>query len=178
MGDIKFTPLERRFIDAYLRCGVITTAAKEIGVNRGIATRLLDKPHIQKEIDRLTLNLQRKTRYTLDKAMADAIEAAAFAKSTKNAAAFVKAIEHKAKLNGLLIDRHDVRSMAMFSINVTGIQRGGPVVPHLPALPPPSQSEEPIEVEVKEETIPVDMKETISVFDEEESVFDDENVLS
>ncbi len=183
MGKIEFTIQERRFIDAYCRCGVISEAEREIGAKRGLGTRLLAKQHIKNEIDRLTLNLQRKTRYTLDKAMADAIEAAAFAKATKNAAALVKAIEHKAKLNGLLIDRHDVRSMAMFSINVTGITRGGSDVPDLPALMPPPAETTAIEpaietsTETATETVEAEFKEE-SVFDDEPSVFDDENVLS
>lgn len=62
--------------------------------------------------------------HNLEKAMAEAEEAMRFAKETENANAYVKAVEHRAKLNGLLVDRQEVKQVG-FTIQIAGIYDPG-----------------------------------------------------
>jgi phage terminase small subunit len=58
--------------------------------------------------------------YNLQMAMKEADDAIKFARKTENANAYVKAVELKTKLNGLLVEKHDHR-VAGFAVVVGGI---------------------------------------------------------
>lgn len=58
--------------------------------------------------------------YNADAAMKEADEAIAFAKETENANAYVKAVELKAKLKGLLVEKHQ-HQVATFNLSIGGI---------------------------------------------------------
>lgn len=64
--------------------------------------------------------------YTAEKAMLEAERGMEFAEETGNANAFVKAVELRAKLQGLLIEKYDVRMAAGFMVNITGINHKKP----------------------------------------------------
>jgi phage terminase small subunit len=62
--------------------------------------------------------------YTAVEAMKEAEDAMAFAKLTENANALVKAVELRSKLQGLLVEKVDMRTSS-FSVNIHGIRRQG-----------------------------------------------------
>lgn len=63
--------------------------------------------------------VQAKINYGLEQAMQEAQDAIEFAKKTENANAYVKAVELRTKLNGLLVEKLDVRQSG-FTLNVHG----------------------------------------------------------
>lgn len=65
-----------------------------------------------------------KLSHNIHSAMQEASDAMDFAKETENANAYVKAVELRAKLNGLLTEKLDVRALAGFSVNILGVNRG------------------------------------------------------
>lgn len=78
--------------------------------------------------------------YNAEQAMLEAEEAMQFARETENANAFVKAIELRSKLKGLLIEKHQVQQVG-FQINIGGIE-DAPMFPtrDVPALAPAEPS--------------------------------------
>ena len=121
------TTLQRRFVMEYLKHGNGTKAAIDAGYAQASAKHtayelLKNNDLIKAEVDKQRKDLQEKSGYNLEKAMKEAEDAMDFAKETKNANAYVKAAELRAKLNGLLIDRHDVRQLGHFEINISGFK--------------------------------------------------------
>ena len=115
-------PNQRIFIDTYVLTGNMTKSAAAAKVPKGTAYDWKNTPTIAKEIETLRAALREKTGYTMEVAMSECEEAVEFARGTKNANAYVKALELKAKLNGLLIEKHDHRMVANFAINVEGVR--------------------------------------------------------
>lgn len=74
--------------------------------------------------------------YNLKSAMAECDEGIAFAKETGNANAYAKLLELRSKLNGLLVEKHDVR-MSGFTLNIGGMDEkpvidvGSSIIPAL-----------------------------------------------
>lgn len=89
-------------------------------------------PKVLAEIESRRAKIRAKGQYTLELAMEEAEAARVFAEDTGNANAYVKAVEHKAKLNGLLVEKYDHRMMANFSIQIDGV-KGPPMLPTVAA---------------------------------------------
>lgn len=126
------TEEEIKFAEGYVKFGTIVDAAKfaQIPSTRDIY-RFLDRPQVQAEIKKIREKAEQEAAYGANEAMKEAEEAMAFAKETRNANAFVKAVELRSKIKGLLIDKVDLRSQSAFSIQIVGLDRGAPQ----PALP-------------------------------------------
>lgn len=120
------TPQQAKFVQEFLRSGKQTEAAVAAGYSKATAparaTRLLQNCAAVKEvIEEARKAVVEKGTYNLEKAMSEADDAIQFAQKTNNANAYVKAVELKAKLNGLLIEKHDVR-LSGFAINISGLE--------------------------------------------------------
>ena len=124
------TERRQRFVRSYvLNSGNAAQAVRESGYSiKGATTRgykLLKEPDIKVAIDALRRQVATRTGYGVDKAMSELEEAMTFAKKTENATAFVRAVELRAKLNGVLVDRLDARvAVGAFVINVEGMGNG------------------------------------------------------
>lgn len=77
--------------------------------------------------------------YSTDAAMKEAEDAMGFAILTENAGAYIKAVELRSKLKGLLVDKLDVRQAVGFQIRIQGLDEITSPPPPTP-LPPPQQS--------------------------------------
>ena len=123
----ELTPRQLQFVNAYLKNGGNgAAAAVEAGYSKGNSRHrayelLNENEAVKKAIDEARTKLREATQYTAEKAMAAADDAFLMAELTKNAMAMVKATELKAKLCGLLIERHDVRTIGKFQINIQGL---------------------------------------------------------
>lgn len=143
-------PQYAQFIEFYLQHGNGKKAAMQAGYSEynasWQASRILRTPAVQKILEERRKAVQDKIGYSLEKAMKEAERSMELAEETQNATAHVKAVELRAKLNALLIERHDVRALTNFKINIVGIPEAKPVgilsnVP-VPILPPSTNQEE------------------------------------
>lgn len=122
----KLTPRQALFVSEYLKDSNGSRAAIAAGYSPLAAKQrayelLHNSPEVVAEVDAARSELARAGVYNLKHAMDEADAAIRFAKETKNGNAFVKAVELKAKLSGLLIDRKDVRTLSGFKINIAGV---------------------------------------------------------
>lgn len=122
----KLTPKQATFVAEYLKDSNGTRAAIAAGYSprnaRHQAWELLHKqPSVVEALEETRKASAKKAEYNLDTAMKEAEEAIEFSKNTKNANAYVKAVELRTKLNGLLIEKHDVRH-AGFQLIISGIK--------------------------------------------------------
>jgi len=118
---------QEEFIATYVaKKGHLGEAAKAMDISRDVASKWLKLPGIKKALAEEKVRLRAITGYNLQAAMRDALRAEKFAIDTGNANALAKVIEHKAKLHGLLIEKHDHRMAANFQINIDGA--GGPAI--------------------------------------------------
>ena len=126
-------PKHQKFAAEWVRTGVASAAAIAAGYNprhaRQEGHRLLKNPFVQEEINRLREEITESGKYNYEKAMSEALEAMKFAKATSNANAYVRAVEHRAKLSGLMIEKVDVRAAVGFQIKITGID-DAPILPN------------------------------------------------
>lgn len=133
LGPLAFNPQQLIFIEKYLEHGNGTLAAEQAGYTKsnasGQAYALLQIPKIKEAIKNGQKASQARMSYGLDQAMQEAQECIDFAKQTDNANAYAKAVELRAKLNGLIIDKHDVRSLGNFKLVIEGVRD----VPSLPS---------------------------------------------
>lgn len=96
--------------------GNATQAARNIGLGSDKtphakeASRLMQQAGTKALIAKATDALMAEGIYNLKIAMKEAEEAIEFARQTKNANAYVKAVELRSKLNGLLIERVEQRT--------------------------------------------------------------------
>ncbi len=85
-----------------------SAAAKAEGCSepysRVIHTRMKKHPTVAKAIQEIQAEGRKLAVYDLATAMKEAEEVITFAKGTKNAMAYFKAVEHRARLSGLLVD--------------------------------------------------------------------------
>lgn len=113
-------------IQEFFRTGDKTVAAKRAGFANA---NVFSVPSVVERVAEIRAAMVKEIIYDAAAAMKEAEAAIAFARETRNANALVKAIELRAKLQGLLIDKHDIRQMGSFQINISGID-------DKPALPP------------------------------------------
>lgn len=126
-------PLNERqllFVTNYIRHGEGIRAAIEAGYSPNSAKmaqrKLLKDPRVlplleQAKVKVLLDDATKEAKFTYEMAMLEAEEAMLFAKEMENAGAYVKAVEHRAKLSGLLVDRIDVSQNVNFRVVIGGI---------------------------------------------------------
>ena len=147
--DEQLTDKQRRYVENIARGLDSRTAAKSAGYSDSFskvaAHRLGKKPAVAQAVERIRAEGMKIAVYDLATAMAEAEAVCAFAKLHKNAMAYCKGTELRAKLSGLLIDRIEVvpadlrgaldRAEARV-LNVTNITPQAAVTP----LPLPSKT--------------------------------------
>lgn len=101
---------------------VYKATCKTDNAARSGAYRLLNKvPHVMAELERRRKELAKKADYDFDKCHKELGEAIEFATATNNATARVRAIELRAKLSGILVERQDTRNVSSFNLHINGI---------------------------------------------------------
>lgn len=121
-------PRQLRFVAEYLKDSNGTRAAIAAGyAPKGAGDRAHDlltkSPAVMAEVERHRKSVQVAAQYNLEKAMLETDEAIKEAKEARQYSAVAKLIEHKARLNGLLIDKHDVLLRAGFMVKIVGVER-------------------------------------------------------
>lgn len=122
-GPLK--PRERKFVEEYLKHGHSKQAALAAGFpERRASTWGSELVRHHTEVKAALAEARSKSvtaaAYNIQAAMSEADSAIQFARETENANAYVKAVELKSKLNGLLIEKHQ-HQVANFQLNVEGI---------------------------------------------------------
>lgn len=157
MADMK--PQHKVFLDHYLKSGNGAEAARVAGYAKSnaaqTASQLLRTPAMKEAVLKAREGSIEATSYTLDKAMRETDACIEFAKITKNAGAMIKSIEHKAKLNGLLVEKHEVKT-AGFVINISGMDD----LNNLPEANKLDLLSSPTEVKSQDPTLPDSLSET------------------
>lgn len=108
------TPKQRAFLTLYAsgKFANATAAAVAAGYSprsaRGSVYDLLRHPRIRNELDAIAERVRERTAYDATACFEEAGAAVAFAKEKGNANAFVKAIELRARIHGLLVDRQQI----------------------------------------------------------------------
>ena len=129
-------PYELEFVRVYLKTSNISAAARAIGVSSASAYNMLKLNHVvRKLIAEHREKMHRRTHYTAVVAMEEAERSMDLAEATGNATAHAKAVELRAKLNGLIIDKMDTRVAAAFTIAISGID--DPATPKATQVLPP-----------------------------------------
>jgi hypothetical protein len=125
------TERQRRFVEEFMRptAGVLnaTQAAIRAGYPAGtanrMANRLMKKPRIKAAVEAMRAEIAERSAYTVERAMLELDDAMTFAKATDNASAFTRAVELRARIAGVLVDRIDARvAVGTFAINVIGME--------------------------------------------------------
>ena len=123
-GNLELNERQLKWVERYLSHGDARRAAREAGYsdkNGGKTVSMLkNNPKIKEILAKARDKVVDKLGYTYEVAMEEAKAAADFAMLTKNANAFCKATELRAKLSGLLIERVQVDTVN-FKINIAGI---------------------------------------------------------
>lgn len=119
-------PKWQRFVEHYCVSGNAHAAALAAGYAPVSAKQrgqeLLHRPEAKAAIARVRTALAERSRFGMDKAMAQLRDDREFAIATENATAAVRATELMSKMAGHLIERIDARVMAIpFSIVIRGI---------------------------------------------------------
>ena len=107
---------ESRYVDDIIRGLTKKQAALEAGFSRSVAEHSIGKVHEKPEVQAAIQKARDESRaaavYDLTKAMQESLEVIEFAKQNRNAMAYFKAVEHRAKLSGLLVERVAVEVQA------------------------------------------------------------------
>ncbi len=116
-------------------------AAEQAGFSRSYAKksrRLLKGSAVASEVRRAQTVIQEVAVYDVTAAMVEIDAAMAFAKLHRNSMAMMKLIELKAKLNGLLVERHEVVRLDLKqALADAQVRVFGHVSTDQPKLPPP-----------------------------------------
>lgn len=117
------TGLQEKFLKAHAKHGRTLLAAEEAGYASPASSlsAILKAPAVAVALEERRKAVAEKIVYTAVEAMNEAAEAMTFAKQTRNANAYVKAVELRTKLQGLLVEKHDFRMAGQFAINIKGI---------------------------------------------------------
>ncbi len=111
--SLKLTPRQQRFIAAYQIGMSALQAAVAAGYSKKSAKHaayslMHENPKVMAELERVRQELAAAAEYNGEKCMAELDSAITFAKENKQANAYVKAIELRARLAGLLRDKLDI----------------------------------------------------------------------
>lgn len=125
------SPKERIFVENLLATAQQGKSAEVAGYASPdqAGNNLMGRPHVAAAIAEGRKAVQEKLSYGLEKAMEQAQQMLDFAVQTENANAGVKAVELMAKLNGLLIERVDLRAQSGFHVNIIRRARALPDIP-------------------------------------------------
>ena len=136
---LALSPRQQAFVEAYARPGTkngelalnASEAARRAGYspNRVNSTvhKLLKMPKIAAAVAAMRAEVAERAGYTVERCMAELEQGMSFALKTENASAYVRAVELRAKLTGILVDRVDMRAVVgTFAINVIGLTDGVP----------------------------------------------------
>ncbi len=119
-GSNKFDPRKERFLQEIVKDGNATRAAVAAGAPRGSASatghNLMGDPYIKEALQKVRENSVKMAGFNADEALKQADQAIEFAISSDNANAYVKALELKSKIQGLLVEKIDVRAQVGFTI--------------------------------------------------------------
>lgn len=110
-GEGTLSDRRRKFALGIARGLSARQAAEQAGFSRSYAKksrRLLKGSAVASEVRRAHTVIQEVAVYDVTAAMVEIDAALAFARTHRNSMAVMKLIELKAKLNGLLIERHEV----------------------------------------------------------------------
>ena len=103
---------QRRFVGLVASGQSLAEAARSAGFSRSYARKanhlLMKHPAIARAIAAIRAEARTASAYTVIQCMREANDAAAFAKANKQSMALVRAVELRARLSGLLIDRVEV----------------------------------------------------------------------
>lgn len=131
----------KRILDDYAgvkRKGRPSTVAKKRKAELAVELEEDQERKEQSEVQKIFRAAQERITDPKDLELADALreaqEGIAFAILTRNANAYAKLVEHRAKLKGLLVDKIDLRSQVAFTVMIGGID------PPPIQLPPPMVS--------------------------------------
>lgn|SRR5262249_8746919 len=140
---------ELKFIEHVARGESAISAAKKSGYSASYSrksARLLKKPEIAQAVADIQAQARQRVSYDLAQAMSECLDVIAFSKLHKNSMSYCKAVELRAKLSGLLVDRiaiekvdlkgalEEARSRVITMI-ATNKAAGEPVHTVAPALP-------------------------------------------
>ena len=114
------TPQQAKLAAEFLRTGNVEAAKAAAGYSPKTNTAF-QRPAVQAILDEARKEIVAQGKYNLQMAMDEADEAIEFSRATENANAYVKALELKSKLNGLLIEKHQ-HQIASFSLNIRGVR--------------------------------------------------------
>lgn len=111
----RLTQKQIKFLDAYAVSHNATDAAMSVGYTKSsapqMARRTLENPRAVEYLSSLQQGSRAIVSYDIATAMRESLEVIQFAKEKGNAMAYFKAVEHRAKLSGLLIDRIQVEKI-------------------------------------------------------------------
>jgi hypothetical protein len=135
---LSLTPRQQAFVEAYARPGTVngraalnaSEAARRAGYSHrradSTAQHLLRIPKVKAAVELIRKEVAELASYSLERCMAELEKGMAFAHTTENASAYVRAVELRGKLAGLIVDRMDARLLVgQFSITVEGLVAGG-----------------------------------------------------
>lgn len=151
----------QKFAEHYAVSGNAAQSAREaLGIHRKSAhcagAQLAKEPIVASAVLEGKKLAMEKVGYTVERAMTEAQEAIDFAKITENANAYVKAVELRAKLSGLLEQKNPLGLAAGFQVLMVGVrdshsptqninspqQIAAPQIIDVQPLPPPDEDEE------------------------------------
>lgn len=117
------TPLQEKFLKAHAEGVGVLKAAEVAGYSKpkSSLSTILNSPAVAGALEERRKVVAEKIVYTAVEAMKEAEEGMKFARETRNANAYVKAVELRTKLQGLLVEKHDFRMAGQFAINIKGI---------------------------------------------------------
>lgn len=129
-----------KFAAAYAVSGVQAEAARQAGISSESAKNYSKEPWVKEVLEKAKARAIETVKLTVEKALDEAQEAIEFAKKTDNANAYVKAVELRAKISGLLEDKKNPMALGGgFVVQIVGVRGHGAPVAVL--------EEPPIEVE-------------------------------
>lgn len=142
------TERQKKFTQEYLKTGNKRKAALAAGYSAKnldhVGFKLTHKHAVvSKVIAEAQKEVQKKMAYTLESAMRECDDTISFARETENANAMAKAVELKAKLNGLLVEKHE-HSGAALQIQINRFDSGSTSPKVIDA-----QAESPVLIESK-----------------------------
>lgn len=130
-----------RFLDSWAKTHDKKTAMFSAGWSASsapqMARRTLEHPRAQEYLERLQLQSRAIVGYTVATAMEEAAQSMIYAKEKGNAMAYVKAVELRCKLSGLLIDRIQVEKVDLTAALEAAQARVIEVSVETPSLPLP-----------------------------------------
>lgn len=135
---LALTPRQQAFVEAYARPSTVNgqgalnaaAAARAAGYSHrradSTAHQLLKIPKVAAAVAAIRAEVAERAGYTVERCMRELEKGMTFALSTENASAYVRAVELRGKLAGLIVDRMDARLLVgQFSITVEGLAAPG-----------------------------------------------------